>query len=303
MIPIHTDTCTLRSGETLFYRTAQTGRTPIVLLHGNMASSVFFERLINTLSDDYSVFAPDLRGFGQSSYTTQSLSVYDYALDIKQFIERLGLDKPIVLGFEFGGAIALKLLSEFRFIARGLVLMSSISVAGRPIRRRVLFGMIKTRDYLKTKGAIEKFITPVERYKRDNQRWLIKQMFAQDIFTLNKPTSEEMETFIDAFMQQRNLADVYMALTYFNIFSDDNGVAEGEHKAKDIAVPVLSLHGDKNDVVPLGAAKLNERAIGRNVTTKVINGAGHALFFDAPSAVKEYLDTFVNTLDKNKDDR
>jgi len=293
MTTIQTSTVTIKQGETLHYRLRPGIGTPILLIHGNMMSSFMFESLMSRIDESFDVYALDLRGFGQSTYENTADDVLSYAIDVKQFIEALSLDQPVVGGFEFGGLVALKLAADFKFHASALLLMSSLSVAGRPMRRRTFFNLIKTKDYMKSKPAIEKFIDPIEKYKTLNQRWYVKQMFSRDVFTQQKPNNADYEQYIDDFLAQRNLADIYMAMTYFNIFSDDNGVVEGEHKAKDISIPVICLHGDQNNTVPIGAAHLNARAIGKNASVEILNGVAHVMFIDDIRASAKAINTFL----------
>ena len=46
------------------------GATPLLLIHGNASSGVFFEELMEDLSSDYYLVAPDYRGFGGSERKT-----------------------------------------------------------------------------------------------------------------------------------------------------------------------------------------------------------------------------------------
>ncbi len=300
MAEIKMNTIEIDTGEKLFYRERAGEGTPLVMIHGNLFSSVIFETLIGRLDDSLHVVAPDMRGFGKSTYNQKADRVETYAEDIKAFINSMGFDKVHLLGMDFGGLIAMRLGVDEPDMIEKMILLSSYSVAGRPIRKRALGGLIKTKSMIRTTEAMKEYIKPVEKYKANRQQWFIKQMLNKDIFTVDKPNDRAEEKFIEAFIQQRNLAEVYIAITYFNIFSDENGVVDGENVAKDLNMPILNLHGDKNEAVPVGVAKFNERAIGKNVETHIMNGVSHVPFIDDEKATGDYIKVF---LAKNHDKR
>jgi len=284
---------TLKNGEKLFYQYKKGKGVPLILIHGNLFSSAIFEPLINRLDDDITLYALDLRGFGKSSYEQVAKYVKDYSNDVKAFIDSISLNKVNVLGLDFGALIAMRLGIDYKDSIDTLTLISSYSVAGRSIKKRKLGGLIKSKEPIQTLDELKSYIEPVEKYKQKNQRWFIKQMLNKDIFTTDKPLDALYEKLIDAFIAQRNLAEIYHALTYFNIFSDDNGVVEGEHKAKTLNMPILSIHGDKNEAIPAGVAKFNERAIGKNVETHILNGVSHVPFIDDDKYTADLIKTFL----------
>ena len=62
------NTLTLKNGETIAYREAGKGEKTLLLIHGNMSSSVHWQPLMEALETEYRLVAPDMRGFGDSSY-------------------------------------------------------------------------------------------------------------------------------------------------------------------------------------------------------------------------------------------
>ncbi|SUB94792.1 alpha/beta fold hydrolase [Peptoniphilus indolicus] len=96
------------NGEEIFYREKGTG--PILLLiHGNISSSIFFTEMIEELSKEYRVIAPDLRGYGNSSYNKKINSISEFADDIREFVIELDLKEFYILGWSLGGGIVMEL--------------------------------------------------------------------------------------------------------------------------------------------------------------------------------------------------
>ena len=89
----------------LYYEKSGQGN-PILLLHGNGETHEIYDKLIPKLSRDYTVYAIDSRGHGNSS----KVQTFDYgqmAEDIVQFISLQNITNPILYGFSDGGIIGL----------------------------------------------------------------------------------------------------------------------------------------------------------------------------------------------------
>ncbi len=89
---------------------AETG-TDVLIIHGIMSMGVRWNLFACSLMDDFHVVAPDLRGHGHSA-RADSYQIEDYANDMEQLIDRLGLESPAVVGHSLGGAIAMRLLGS-----------------------------------------------------------------------------------------------------------------------------------------------------------------------------------------------
>lgn len=80
---------------------------PMVLLHGNGEDSSYFKNQIEYFSKKYRVIAVDTRGHGQSERGTAPFTLRQFAGDLKQFLDDMGLRRIILLGFSDGGNIAM----------------------------------------------------------------------------------------------------------------------------------------------------------------------------------------------------
>jgi pimeloyl-ACP methyl ester carboxylesterase len=95
-------------GHTLRYEERGTG-TPLVLIHGGLASSALWEPHLPDLADDFRVITPDSRGHGRSTNPSGQLSYTQLADDVAALIAALGLVRPVVGGYSDGGQVALEL--------------------------------------------------------------------------------------------------------------------------------------------------------------------------------------------------
>jgi pimeloyl-ACP methyl ester carboxylesterase len=81
---------------------------PLILLHGNQEDYHIFDELIESLKNNFMIYAIDSRNHGQSGRSID-FSYDTMTQDIYQFIRHLKINKPHILGFSDGGIIALKL--------------------------------------------------------------------------------------------------------------------------------------------------------------------------------------------------
>jgi pimeloyl-ACP methyl ester carboxylesterase len=94
------------------YLEAGRGSTAIVLVHGNTSSSLFYQDFMLELAATgrYTVYAPDMRGFGD----TQALPIdatrglRDFSDDLFSLAQALGLDKFHLFGWSMGGNAAMQ---------------------------------------------------------------------------------------------------------------------------------------------------------------------------------------------------
>ena len=95
----------------LFYTCTGSG-APLIMLHGNGEDHTIFDEAVEVLSKHFTVYAIDTRGHGQSE-KVEEFHYDDMAEDIRIFIEKLQLEKPILYGFSDGGIIGLLLASKY----------------------------------------------------------------------------------------------------------------------------------------------------------------------------------------------
>jgi pimeloyl-ACP methyl ester carboxylesterase len=93
-----------------------TGRAgdPVLFVHGNVSSSLFWQPTMLALPDGYRPLAVDLRGFGETDPepvdATRGLG--DYADDLAAVIEALGLTSVHLVGWSMGGGVVLQYLTQ-----------------------------------------------------------------------------------------------------------------------------------------------------------------------------------------------
>ncbi|GAA3109536.1 haloalkane dehalogenase [Rhizobium viscosum] len=111
--------------STMFYRDSGTG-TPFVFLHGNPTSSYVWRNVIPHVGSPARSLAPDLIGMGQSGKPDIAYRFSDHAEYLDAWFEKLALDQVILIGHDWGGALAMDWATRRPGRVRGIVLMETI---------------------------------------------------------------------------------------------------------------------------------------------------------------------------------
>jgi pimeloyl-ACP methyl ester carboxylesterase len=89
-------------------------RPPLLLIHGTRDHARSWDRTAEALTDRYCVYAPDLRGHGDSQWAVGGdYSIIDYALDVHALGEAVGRAPYTVVGHSLGGGVALQYAGTF----------------------------------------------------------------------------------------------------------------------------------------------------------------------------------------------
>ena len=119
------------NGQTIFYREAGQGNKPTLLfLHGFPSSSRMWQPLLEELSSDYHVIAPDYIGFGHSSqppvnrfeYTFDNLARY-----LDAFITKLDLKRFVLVQQDYGGPIGMRIAEKNPEKIQAIIIQNAVS--------------------------------------------------------------------------------------------------------------------------------------------------------------------------------
>ncbi|MBA7633860.1 hypothetical protein ES703_41431 [subsurface metagenome] len=98
---------------------------PIILLHGGASDSRDWIGTLTALSPYYSLYAPDMIGYGQSHRTKSGYYLSDFVEFALGFISELGLTSPVLVGHSFGGRLCLEIALRHPEMVRKLVLIDN----------------------------------------------------------------------------------------------------------------------------------------------------------------------------------
>lgn len=117
---------------TAYYRAGEKNSKKLLLIHGNVSSSVFYLPLFDTLSQHFDVVAPDLRCFGDSDAlpVDAARGFRDWTDDLAEFTAALGWDRFAMAGWSMGGCVAMQYAMEHGAQLTGMVLVNPGSPYG-----------------------------------------------------------------------------------------------------------------------------------------------------------------------------
>jgi len=127
---------------------------PLIMIHGNGEDLHIFDELVESLKNDFSIYAIDMRNHGKSSLTDD----FDYGVmanDLYLFIQKLRIEKPFFFGFSDGGIIGLLLSIAYP------ELFSKIVIAGANMNPQGVLpsiSKISKENYEQTKSPYEKMM-------------------------------------------------------------------------------------------------------------------------------------------------
>lgn len=287
----------ISGGEILSYRKCGTGSNNLVLLHGNMSSSVHFQPLMEQLEQSFTIYALDLRGFGDSTYQHSFDSLHELADDVKAFIRVQGINNPVLLGWSTGGGVAMEVAADLGHDVRGIILLSSVGIQGYTMFRKDEKGALIMGDYLVNKDEIAadpvQVAPPLQAYA-SNDREFFRYLWNLVIYHKNQPPNEDYELYLDAILKQRNLVDVDYSLVHFNVSESSNGVEPGSGQANKITCPVVIIHGEADMVVPVEEARKTKAFFGDRVQLHILEGLTHSIITDDLSALAELVHRYAS---------
>jgi pimeloyl-ACP methyl ester carboxylesterase len=155
------------------------GGAPVVLIHGNWATSSWWEPLLARLPVGRRALAPDLRGRGKTRGRAADNAIPTLASDIVAFADALGIDRFDVVGHSLGSAVAIELgLSHPRRL-RSLVVVSPAWIDGMPASYAVPEHQRRLKDDPAFLNASLHAIVPVA--EDDFWKRLVREGGEQDI--------------------------------------------------------------------------------------------------------------------------
>lgn len=267
----------------------------LVLIHGNQSSGIHHMPLIQRLQKDFHLIVPDLRGFGDSSYNVPINSIDDFSKDLILLLDDLDIHEYSVLGWSTGGGVALKMAALRPDEVKNVILVESCSYRGYPIFKKDENGAPLMGQYYMSKEelALDPVqVAPLKLFFDTQNKVVLQSIWDQAIYTVNKPSPEDDDLYMDETMKQRNIIDVLWSLTTFNMSQLTNGVTLGDGSIQNVKAPVLSIWG-KNDIIVLEYMIDETCEALENCKKVVFENSGHSPYIDQPDQLEKEIREFL----------
>lgn len=254
-------TFTTRDGVEIYYKDWGKGQ-PVVFSHGWPLSADSWEsQMFHLASNGFRVIAHDRRGHGRSSQPWDGNDMDHYADDLAELIEKLDLRNVILIGFSTGGG------EVTRYIGRH----GTSRVAKLALVSAVPPLMLKTAD--NPDGLPIDVFDGIRAGSLADRSQLYKDLAAGPFFGFNRPGAKPSQGAIDSFWRQGMQGGHKSTYDSIKAFSE----TDFREDLKKFDVPTLIVHGDDDQVVPIGAAGRASAKIVRHAELKVYPGAPHGI--------------------------
>jgi non-heme chloroperoxidase len=245
----------------IYYKDWGTGQ-PVVLSHGWPLNSDSWEAQMLFLADHgFRAIAHDRRGHGRSSQPWNGNEMDTYADDLAALMEKLDLNGVTLIGFSTGGG------EVARYIGRH----GTARLAKAALISAVPPLMLKTAQ--NPDGLPIEVFDGLRNGSLADRSQLYKEIASGPFFGFNRPGAKVSEGASDWFWLQGMQAGHKNTFDCIKAFSETDFTED----LKKFDVPTLIIHGDDDQIVPIGAAAIAAAKLVKNATLKIYPGAPHGL--------------------------
>jgi non-heme chloroperoxidase len=270
-------TITIRDGTEIFYKDWGSGQ-PIVFHHGwPLSGDDWDAQMMFFLAHGYRVIAHDRRGHGRSSQTDNGNEMDTYAADVAALAAHLDLREAVHIGHSTGGG------EVARYVARhgkGRVAKAALIGAVPPV-------MVKSA---KNPGG-----TPLEVFDGfrgalvANRAQFYRDVPAGPFYGFNRAGAKVHPGVVDNWWRQGMTGGIKAHYDCIKAFSETDFTED----LQAIDVPVLVLHGDDDQIVPIADSALLSARLVKQGTLKVYPGLPHGMCTTHPDVINRDLLAFV----------
>ena len=272
-----------KDGVEIFYkdwgpREAQ----PIVFHHGwPLSSDDWDTQILFFLNHGYRVVAHDRRGHGRSAQVSDGHDMDHYAADAFAVAEHLDLRNAVHIGHSTGGG------EVARYVAKH----------GQPAGRVAKAVLVSAVPPLMLKTASNPDGLPIEVFDgfrkgvADNRAQLFLDVASGPFYGFNREGAKVYQGVIQNWWRQGMQGSAKAHYDGIKAFSETDQTED----LKAITVPTLVLHGDDDQIVPIGASALKSVKLLKNGTLKVYEGFPHGMLTTHADIINPDLLAFVKS--------
>jgi len=273
-------TITTKDGTQIYYKDWGKGQ-PVVFSHGWPLSSDAWEaQMFFLASNGFRAIGHDRRGHGRSSQPWDGNNMDTYADDLAQLFEKLDLRNAIMVGHSTGGG------EVARFIGRH----GTKRVAGAVLMGAVPPIMLKTAAY---PGGLplEVFDGFRKAYLADRAQFFL-DVASGPFFNFNRPGAKVSQGLIQSWYLQGMMSGHKNAYDCIKAFSETDFTED----LKKFDVPTLIIHGDDDQIVPIGNSALLSAKLVKGAQLKIYKGGSHSLGDTAKDQLNADLLAFARSV-------
>jgi non-heme chloroperoxidase len=261
-------TITTKDGTEIYYKDWGTGQ-PVVFSHGwPLSADAWDDQMLFLARNGYRCIAHDRRGHGRSSQPWNGNDMDTYADDLAALVEELDVTEAIHIGHSTGGGEVARYIGRHgtKRVAKAvlisaippLMLKTPSNPAGSPIE---VFDQLRAATLADRSEFLKEFSGP--------------------FYGANRPNAKVSQGLRDSFWLQGMVCGLVGFYQCIKVFSETDLTED----LKKFDVPTLIIHGDDDQIVPIGASAHLSSKLVKGATLKVYPGAPHGL----PSTLKDQV--------------
>jgi pimeloyl-ACP methyl ester carboxylesterase len=235
---------------------------PLILIHGYPLDHTIWDEVALSLTEEFDLIIPDLRGFGESDVMEADDSIIDYATDVAGLLNHLKIKRAYLVGHSMGGYVVLAFAREFPERVSGLGMVSTQTLADTPERKESRLATAK-QVLVEGVGIVAESMTPK----------LSENVRVQDYVR-------------SLIIRQRPLG-IYSAL---------NAMAERPDSTElftTFKFPTVIVHGGADALISVERGR-EMKAVLPSAHYLELAGLGHMPMMENPQAVADAIRFFVN---------
>jgi non-heme chloroperoxidase len=269
-----------KDGTEIFYKDWGSGQ-PLVFHHGwPLSADDWDAQMMFFLSKGFRVIAHDRRGHGRSSQTFSGNEMDTYAADVAALAAHLDLKNAIHIGHSTGGGEVTRYVAQYG--GGGRVAKAVLIGAVPPI-------MVKSE---KNPGGL-----PIEVFDGfraalvANRAQFYVDVPAGPFYGFNRPGAKVSQGVIDNWWRQGMAGGIKPHYDCIKAFSETDFTED----LKKIDVPTFVMHGDDDQIVPIGDSALLSSKLLKKGTLKVYPGLPHGMCTTHPDTINADLLAFIQS--------
>lgn len=235
---------------------------PVVFSHGwPLSSDAWESQMLFLANHGYRCIGHDRRGHGRSTQPWDGNEMDTYADDLAELVRTLDLKRAVHVGHSTGGG------EVARYIGRH---------GTSRVARAVLVGavppiMVKTPA--NPAGLPIDVFDGMRKAHLENRSQLYKDLASGPFFGFNRPGAKVSQGLIDSFWMQGMMAGAKNTFDCIKAFSETDFTED----LRKFDVPTLIVHGDDDQIVPIGASAMLSSKLVKSATLKIYKGGSHSL--------------------------